>query len=120
MDYMTDEFKKFLSIDGELKGQIINIDFLVVEKYIKVSPDKNTLKNYGFVRIFNNVDYDGQDRLRQEFSYEEESMSAVYREMSFDLVMYGMNNLKKSMPCLEYLSYHVFRKYNIEKEEFTI
>lgn len=120
MDYVTDKFKKFLSINGELEGQIINLDFLLVEKYIKMSPDKNTLRNYGFVRIFNNVDYEGQETLRQEFSYEEESMAGVFHKMSYDLIRYGMDNLKKPMLSLEYLSYHVFRKYNIEKEEFTI
>lgn len=120
MDYVTDEFKKFLSINGELGGQIINLGYLVVEKYIKTSPDKNTLRNYGFIRIFNNVDYEGQETLRQEFSYEEESMAGVFHKMSYDLIRYGMDNLKKPMLSLEYLSYHVFRKYNIEKEEFTI
>lgn len=35
MEYMTDEFKKFLSINGQLEGQIINLDFLVVEKICK-------------------------------------------------------------------------------------
>ena len=40
--------------------------------------------------------------------------------MSCDLIKYGMDNLKKPMPSLEYLCYHEFRKYNIEKEEFTI
>ena len=120
MDYMTDEFKKFLSINGQLEGQIINLDFLVVEKYVKVSPTKHTLKNYGFIRIFNNVDYEGQDALRQEFSYEEESMAGVFHKMSYDLIRYGMDNLKKPMLSLEYLSYHAFRKYNIEKEEFAI
>ena len=120
MEYVTDKFKKFLSINGELKGQIINLDFLVVEKYIKVSPEKNTLRNYGFVRIFNSVDYEGQDRLIQEFSYEEESMSKIYDKMSLDLIKYGMDYLRKPKSSLEYLNYHIFRKYNIEKEEFTI
>ena len=120
MEYMTDEFKKFLSINGQLEGQIINLDFLVVEKYVKVSPTKHTLKNYGFIRIINNVDYEGQDRLRQEFSYDEESMSKVYSRMTRDLIDYGMQNLGKSRSSLEYLCYHAFRKYNIESEEFTI
>lgn len=120
MEYKTKDFEKFLSIDGELQGQIINLDFLLVEKYVKVSPTKHTLKNYGFIRIFNNVDYEGQDRLRQEFSYEEDSMAEVYRKMTIDLIKYGVDNLRKSRSSLEYLCYHAFRKYNIEKEEFTI
>lgn len=120
MEYKTKDFEKFLAINGKLEGQIINLDFLVVEKYVKVSPSKHTLRNYGFIRIFNNVDYEGQDRLRQEFFYEEESMSKVYGRMSRDLIDYGMHNLRKSRSSLEYLRYHAFRKYNIEKEEFTI
>lgn len=47
-------------------------------------------------------------------------MSKVYGRMSRDLIDYGMHNLRKSRSSLEYLRYHVFRKYNIEKEEFTI
>lgn len=120
MEYKTKDFEKFLSINGQLEGQIINLDFLVVEKYVKVSPTKDTLKNYGFIRIFNNVDYEGKERLVIEYSYEEYSMAEVYRKMTADLIKYGADNLKKSRAGLEYLCYHTFRKYNIEKEEFTI
>lgn len=47
-------------------------------------------------------------------------MSKVYSRMTRDLIDYGTKHLEKSRASLEYLRYHVFRKYNIESEEFTI